>query len=248
MLFKEKFIFFIDNRKKSSMLSNTFNITKFKKNNRDGLFNKLKNWGYAFHKLNYKKDRSIKINKFLNEGLLGWTHSAELRDGKKIELFLFADKVQLKIDNIIIKEILDWESDMMKTFRQISNEYEKYFYTKEEIISYYKDRDDINDIETLLNSFYPDLKVRKINKEKNHFSVIIGSSVVTYLIEKKKCEHKKITIHSYFLSKNKHMYSTSKYSLPIKYRRHLKTYHNYALYSLSLKTLKNIQNKLKYVK
>ncbi len=199
-------------------MSTGFNVYKFKKNNREGLFNRLKNWGYAFHKLNYKKDRSIKINKLLNEGLLGWTHSAELRDGIVIELFLFADKIQLKIKGDIIKEISNWEDDMIRSFRQISTEYEKYFYSKEEVLEYYKHQEDIEDIEKILDSVYPEIKVRKINKTKEHFSILLGSGVVTYLIEKKKIEHKKINMSTYFLSKNKHMYSSSNYVLPKKYK------------------------------
>lgn len=225
-----------------------FNVYKFKRNNREGLFNRLKNWGYAFHKLNYKKDRSIKINKLLNEGLLGWTHSAELREGIVIELFLFADKIQLKIAGDIIKEIFDWEEDMIRSFRQISNEYDKYFYTKEEVLDYYKNHDDIEDIERILNSVYPEIRVRKINKTKEHFSVLLGAGVVTYLIEKKKVENKKITVSTYFLSKNKHMYNSSHYVLPKKYKKYLKSYSNYPVYTLNLKTLKKTNTKLRTVR
>ncbi len=228
-------------------MNSNLNITKFKKNNREGLFNKLKNYGFAFHKLNYKKDRSIKINKLLNEGLLGWTNSAELKNNTQIDLLLFADKIQIKINNEIIKEIQDWEKDMLKCYRQISIEYEKLLYSKEEVLEYYKNRSDIKDIDRVLSSVYPILKVRKINMDKPYFSVYLGSSVVTYLIEKKKTEAKKITLSTKFLSRNKNMYSGSIWNLPQKYRKIVKQYTNYPNYTLNLKNLQNIQEKLKFI-
>jgi hypothetical protein len=228
-------------------MNSNLNITKFKKNNREGLFNKLKNFGFAFHKLNYKKDRSIKINKLLNDGLLGWTNSAELKNNTQIDLLLFANKIQIKVNKEIVKEIEDWEEDMVKCFRQISSEYEKYFYTKEEVLEHYKDRADIEDIDRVLSSVYPTLKVRKINDDKPYFSVYLGSSVVTYLVEKKKFEAKKITISTKFLTRNKNMYSGSIWCLPQKYRKILKQYTNHSNYTLNLKNLQGIQEKLKFV-
>ncbi len=230
-------------------MGNVFSIHIFKKNNRELLFNKLKNWGYAFHKLNYKKERSIKICKFLNNGLLGWTHSSELKEGVFIDLFIFADKIELKIKGEIIKEIKDWESDMNNSFISISNTYDKYFYEKEEVLEYYKKRKDILEIERLLDSIYPELKVRKINKECDYFSILIGSSVVSYLIEKKSDNNKKIVLNSYFLSKNKKMYNRGCYSLlPQKYKKYVKSYYNHEISNLSLKFLKNIHNRLKNIK
>jgi len=221
------------------------NVFKFKKNNREGLFTKLKNQGYAFTRLSYKQERTIKINKFLNEGLLGWTSSVKLKDDIIIDLLIFANKIELKIKSVIIKEIINWENDINKTFSIISNEYDKYLYSKEEILEHYKNNSDIKDITSILNSFYPELKVRRINKDKTHFSVMVGSGIVSYLIEKPKIENKKTVLHSYFLCKNKNVYSNFFWAIPFKYKKILKPYYKYNIYSLNLKRLKLINEKIK---
>ncbi len=230
-------------------METNLNVKKFKKNNRDGLFDKLKTWGFAFHKLTYKKERALKINKLLNDGLLGWTHSPELKEGVVLSLGLFANKIQLKVKEEIIKEIFNWEEDITSTFIQISNVYDRYFYTKEEVLEVYKNRPDIKNIEKVLDSIYPTLKVRKINNDKTFFSIYIGAGIVTYLVEKKKYENKKINLYSYFLTKNKNMYSGNIWGLPKKYRKkNLKTYYNHPVYTLSLKNLKDIGERIKLVK
>ena len=207
-------------------------IHTFKKQNREFLFNKLKNWGCGFEHLKYKSDRCLKIGFVLNEGLIGWTKSSLLKNDTIIHLLIYVDRIDLIVNDEIVKTIPDWHSDIEKTFRMISYTYDNYFYHTEEVMAYYRGINNSHEIESAIESMYPTIRIRKINKECKYFSVWVGAGEFTFLLEKKNNKSDKIEITTHYYGKGKPMYQKDRWNIPLKYSKivnnlNLKPVYNY---------------------
>jgi hypothetical protein len=139
----------------------------------------------------------LKIGFILNEGLVGWTKTPLLKNDKVIHLLIYMDKIELVVDEEVVKTIPDWFEDIDKTFRIISYVYDSYFYFTEEVISYYRGRKDTYRLEKAIESMYPTIRIRRINTDCRHFSVWAGAGEFTFLLEKKSENSDKIEITTY---------------------------------------------------
>jgi hypothetical protein len=218
-------------------------IHSFKKKNRELLFNKLKNWGCGFEHLNYKSDRCLKIGFILNEGLIGWTKTPLLKNDKVIHLLIYIDKIELVVDEEVVKNIPDWHEDIDKTFRIISYTYDNYFYFTEEVISYYRGMKDTYKLEKVIESMYPTIRIRSINKKCNYFSVWAGAGEFTFLLEKKSEKSDKIEITTYYYGKGSPEYQKDRWNIPLKYSKIVNNLNLKPVYNYNLGKLVKIYNK-----
>jgi hypothetical protein len=220
-------------------------IHTFKKQNREFLFNKLKNWGCGFEHLKYKSDRCLKIGFVLNEGLIGWTKTPLLKDDIVIHLLIYVERIDLVVDDEIVKSIPDWHVDIEKTFRLISYTYDNYFYYTEEVMSEYKGVWHCHELESALDSMYPTIRIRKINKEHDYFSVWAGAGEFTFLLEKKNGKNDKIEITTYYYGKGSPSYQKDRWNIPLKYSKIVNNLNLKPVYNYNLAKLVKIYEKCK---
>lgn len=220
-------------------------IHMFKKQNRELLFNKLKNWGYGFEHLKYKSDRCLKIGFVLNEGLIGWTKTPLLKNDNVIHLFIYVERIELIVNDVVVKTIPEWYIDIEKTFRLISYTYDSYFYYTEEVMPYYRSRKDTNSLTTAIESLYPTIRIRSINHDCEHFSVWAGAGEFTFLLEKKDEKCDKIEITTYYYGKGKPAYQKDRLNIPLKYSKIVNNLNLKPVYNYNLSKLVKIYEKCK---
>lgn len=209
------------------------------------LFDKIKTQGFAFNHIRYQKSRIFKINTFLEEGLLGATHTPILKDKKVIKIEIYFEKIVLfesyKGNDTLLKEIYDWQNKINFVRFCISNIYDDYFYEMGKLNSLFNHRSDKKDLNILMASVYPEMKIRDYKEHKNgNITIFFGSGIFSFRV-KKVLEYKKLTVDTLFFGSGSFKYQIgNKNNLAKKYRNIVKQNLNTQyVYDFNLNKYKN---------
>lgn len=213
------------------------------------IFDKLKKYGCGFNHIKYEPSRKLKISNIFEEGSIAKTISPKLKHNTHLECEIFFESFYLyKINKNkeLIYSLDNWQDNKLKLYNRICFEYEKLFYTKEEIINIIKKRKDFLELNQIINSIYPELKIREVYSSEKKILFYAGASFLSFEVEKS-IDNKKTSISTLFYGSGSYKYQRgNKWNLCEKYRNIVKNnIYQKSIYNLDLSKYKNIYEKCK---
>jgi hypothetical protein len=216
------------------------------------LFDKLKKYGCGFNHINYEKSRKLKINSILEDGFVARTKSPCLKNDTYLEIELYYDCLylyKLTHERELIYKIENWQLYKDRVFNRITFEYDKYLYDQEELYEIFKDRVDFSDLKSIIDSIYPELRIRQFENHTDKLILYAGSGVFSFQIEKH-LNKKKVSVKALFYGSGSYKYqSGNKWNLSSKYRNIIKdNIYVQEIYGLNLNKYRRIYSKCKKVR